>query len=151
MATSIYLKCQFDNVNSTQFQQLDELISLSKIKDLLRKAKEKELEQKDAKIAKIKAELELLIQKKNIEFEKSRAKMRRISAKDFRLGWNQALTKEEERYYASLDFFDTHYGFSPMGYSPVRGMVPGDLPSPDHSAFEEDEDEISSSSSTKTA
>lgn len=71
LATSFYLKRQFDNVNSMQLEQLNELASLSKGQDSLLEAKEKELEQKDTKIAEIKAELELVIQKKNEEFEKS--------------------------------------------------------------------------------
>lgn len=98
--------------------------------------KEKELEQKNVDITRLKAELELVIQKKNEEIEKSRAKMKRTSAKNFRLGWNQALTREEDRYYKGLDSFDVYYGFPPMSYSLVQDITPKDLPWPEASIFD---------------
>lgn len=57
--------------------------------------------------------------------------------------------KEEDRYYEGPNSFDAFYGFAPMGYRLIKGMLPSNVPSLNASAFKEpnkqgEEDEVSS-------
>ncbi|PRQ52797.1 hypothetical protein RchiOBHm_Chr2g0159401 [Rosa chinensis] len=110
------------------------------------------LEDKDRQTATLKAVLDLVTRSKEKEFERGAAQMKRVSAKNFRLGWNQALTREEDMCYGGLDEFDHYYGFALMCYSPIRGILPGDVPSPTSSTSEghgHGDEEVSSTPRSK--
>lgn len=113
---------ELDRQCKAQEEELEEKITKLKQMSLL-------LGEQERKIAKLKFDLDMTIRMKDEEFEKGASKIIKVAAQNFRLGWNQALTKEEDSCYEGPDSLDAHYGFAPIGYPIIKGMLPGDVPS----------------------
>lgn len=65
------------------------------------------------------------------KYHNAQRKIEASSAKYFRLG--EALTKEEDNCHEGLDAVDVFFAYARMPYSPIKGRIPGDLPSPEAS------------------
>lgn len=96
--------------------------------------KAKRIEKMSLELSQTRSDLEKVKLEKDAEYAKAKLKIEAASAQYFRLGWNQALTDEEDRRYESPDVVDEFFGCVGMSYSPIKGMMPGDLPSAEGSA-----------------
>lgn len=139
---------------------LDEAKFRIEQKDRLLVADKEELELKAKRIEKIslelsqtRSDLDKVKLEKDAEYDKAQLKIEAASAQYFRLGWNQALTVEEDRRYESPDVVDKFFGCVGMTYPLIKGMMPGDLPSVEGSTQVEPDsrgmDEVSSADNSK--
>lgn len=114
-----------------QIEQKDRLLGADR-EELELKAKR--IETMSLELSQTRSELEKVKLEKDAEYDKGQLKIEAASAQYFRLGWNQALTDEEDRRYESPDVVDEFFRCVGMTYSPIKGMMPGDLPSVEGSA-----------------
>lgn len=91
--------------------------------------KAKRIEKMSLELSQTRSDLDKVKLEKDAEYAKGQLKIEAASAQYFRLGWNQALTDEEDRRYEGPDVVDEFFGCVGMTYSPIKGMMPGDLPS----------------------
>lgn len=128
--SNVKLQMELDEAKF-QIEQKDRLLGADKEELEL---KVKCIEKMSLELSQTRSDLEKVKLEKDAEYAKAKLKIEAASAQYFRLGWNQALTDDEDRRYESPDVVDEFFHCVGMTYPSIKGMMPSDLLSVEGSA-----------------